>query len=68
MHSLLLERLFLKVATERQVSVVLLAAGAKGIEVPTYDEAKAELEEALVRVPKVEDEKRFQLLKALGLR
>lgn len=55
-------------AAERQVAAVFLAAGANGVEMPTYESARAHLDEALIAEPQVVDHERDELLRALGVR
>lgn len=65
---MLLDDLDRQVAAERQVAAVFLAAGAKNVEMPTYEAARARFDEALRAEPQKVDRDRDELLRALGVR
>jgi hypothetical protein len=65
---LLVDRVERRMATERQVAAVLLAAGAKDITLPDPDEALAELDRVLAAEPEPEKTDRAVLLDVLGVR
>lgn len=64
---LLLDQLERFVSAERQVSAVLLAAGAD-VELPTYAEARERFDAALDEPFVVVDQSMFELREAVGLR
>lgn len=66
-YALLLERIQQRVAADRQVAAVFMAAGAKKVELPTYEAARADFDRALFADPTVTDD-RDELLRALGVR
>lgn len=47
---------------------MFLAAGAKNVEMPTYEAARARFDEALCAEPEAVDRERDELLRALGVR
>ena len=67
-YALLLEQIAQQVQAERQVAAVFLAAGAKNIEMPTYEAARVRFDEALRAEPQAVDRERDELLRALGVR
>ncbi len=67
-YALLLERIEQQVSAERQVAAVFIAAGAKRVELPTVDAARAKFDAALLAEPAPVDRDRDELLKVLGIR
>jgi hypothetical protein len=66
-YALHLERIESQVNAERQVVATFMAAGAKGLTLPTFDAARADFDAALTAEPKVIDRDRQELLEALGV-
>jgi hypothetical protein len=69
-YALIVERLERHVIAERQVAAVMAAAGAKRVEVPTFDAERARLDRLLDDQPtprRVYDPEQAALIAALGL-
>jgi hypothetical protein len=65
--ALLLEQLERSVLTERQVTVAMLAAGAKDVTVPDVGQAREEFMAALLAEPGEVDVGQLELMRALGV-
>ena len=65
-YVLLVERLERQVLSERQVAAVLATAGAKDVEMPQMDEARAQFDVALIAAP-VPESPNAVLLRELGV-
>jgi hypothetical protein len=67
-YVLLLERLERHVLAERHVAAVMLAAGAKGIRMPTFETERAKVDRLLTAAKRREYEpEQAALIAALGL-
>lgn len=66
-YALHLERIASQATAERQVVAAFMVAGAKGLSLPTVEDAVAEFEDALLAEPKVIDRERQELLTELGV-
>jgi len=52
---------------ERQIAAVFMAAGAEGVTLPSYEQARADFDADLTAVPEVLDRDQMDLRRALGL-
>jgi hypothetical protein len=68
-YALIVERLERHVLAERQVAATMAAAGAKRVEVPTFEGERARLDRMLDEQPtrRVYDAEQAALIAALGL-
>lgn len=68
MYALIVERLERHVIAERQVAAVYLAAGGKGVTLPTFESELVRLDRMLTDVPRREyPAEQAALIAALGL-
>jgi hypothetical protein len=67
-YALIVERLERHVLVERQVAIAAQAAGAKGVDVPTFDSERARLDGMLGEAPRRRySDEQAALIAALGL-
>lgn len=66
-YAMCVERIERQVLADRQIVGVFLAAGAKGVDLPSLDEAIAEFDAQLVAEPKQVDPEKYELMRVLGV-
>lgn len=66
-YTLLVEQLERFVLAERQVAVTALAAGARDVKVPSYQETREKFDNWLTSLPERIDPERAELMQVLGV-
>lgn len=66
-YALLVERITAQVLADRQAAAVLMAAGAKGVEMPEVEAALAAFDAMLAEEPRQASRDELVLREALGL-
>lgn len=66
-HAYLLDRVERAALVERQAAYTVIAAGAKGVDPPTVEEARGRFHALLHEEPKVIDADQLALRRALGV-
>jgi hypothetical protein len=66
-YVLLADQVETRVLADRQIAAVLIAAGARDVEIPDPDDARDRLDALLVAEPKRPDPEQLELARALGV-